>query len=42
MCAAALTHVGVTTALPDDVRPALPSAADLAAVVRDVRRQSAD
>ncbi len=26
-------------ALPDDVRPALPSASDLAAVVRDVRRQ---
>jgi hypothetical protein len=29
-------------ALPDDVRPALPSAADLAAVVRDVRRQQTD
>ena len=29
-------------ALPDDVRPALPSAADLAAVVRDVRRQQSD
>jgi len=29
-------------ALPDDVRPALPSAADLAAVVHDVRRQQTD
>ena len=29
-------------ALPDDIRPALPSAVDLAAVVHDVRRQQTD
>lgn len=29
-------------ALPDDVRPALPSAGDLAAVVRDARRHQTD